>query len=811
MKKLLKNAALFVSIIAATVSCGGNDEPDPLPPGPDTSVVDASINAATKSFVINGSNIPVAFSIDAVSEVLSDAVFTVSTDGDIDHELTVKTLTIPKGSKTVAGELMIKSSATKKGSVRISIESANTDIKIVNKEVIINLTEKGIVPPDGYCDISVGFASYASISAYSIGDKKQENIAHNDKKGWTDRTNEIVMLSTGVSQVSLTFNQARTGNGDPYALVVWIDLNGDGDFSDANERVLYEEFLADGFHTATAKLNVPTDAAKAGRIRFGTFANNSGTTLKKDTGCGKIESGDLIDMTYNLVEGELLPDLSVSATNTNITLDKTDVSQELVVSLSKAITKDLEVLLDVKGGFEGACELPHSVTIPAGQASAKTNIKFLAAGFPAEAVTAAITLSVAPGDEMLANVGNSASIIFNVKGTGSAVIASIVFEKPTIKVGTTDDVAKYTITLSSPATKNTTINIALSGADAAYIGSPLTSSITIPTGTTTGSGEVKLLASGFTYEAIVKTIVATISSADVVIIPTNKSANVNVNGSTTGLKKPTLSIATNTSAAPMFLDKDITSTFHVRMPLKSGKDTPAPDDIVFKVRVNGATEGVHYRMVQKQFTLKKGEGRIDPIEIVWLKDGFTNGENRRVDLFVEIVSGYASASDYSEFYVVMKPEPGVYCPIVVDGPNANEWGTLRGYSVGTLSSTTAAKNAYQDLTKTPTTIQKGTNTFTVTVGTDEKHKDNQYKVAMYIDWNGDGNFAGEGENYSTAFFAIGEAGNSQVKTFTVTPPANAVASSRIRFGLMYNGLMENGCVSKFESHKIVDMTYQLAQ
>lgn len=82
---------------------------------------------------------------------------------------------------------------------------------------------------------------------------------------------------------------------------------------------------------------------------------------------------------------------------------------------------------------------------------------------------------------------------------------------------------------------------------------------------------------------------------------------------------------------------------------------------------------------------------------------------------------------------------------------------------------------------------------------------------MYIDWNGDGNFAGVGENYSTPLFLIGEQGNSQVKTFTVTPPADAVASSRIRFGLLLKGMMENGCVTDFESHKIVDMTYQLAK
>lgn len=810
MKTILKNAAFLVSLIAVAVSCGDSKE-KPLPPGPDNpTVVEASINAPTKSFVINGSNIPVAFSIDAAKEVLTDAVFTVTTDGDIDHEVAVKTLTIPKGAKTIAGELMIKSSATKKGSVRISIASANKDIKVVNKEVVINLTEEGIVPPSGYCEITVGYNAYSSISAFSIGDKKEENISHSDKKGWTDRTGEVVMLSTGASQISLTYQQGTTTNGDPYALVAWIDLNGDGKFS-AAERVLYEEFLADGPHSATAKLNVPTDAAKAGRIRFGTYFTAGKTTLKKDTGCGHIDSGDLIDMTYNLVEGELLPDLSVSATNTNITLDKTDISQELVVSLTKAIDKDLVVLLNMKGGFEGACELPESVTIPANQTSATTNIKFLAAGFPAEAVTAAITLSVAPGDEMLANVGNSGSIIFNVKGTGSAIIASIAFESASVKIGTSDGVAKYTITLSENATKNTTINVVLTGADATYIGSPLTSSITIPTGTKTGSGEVQLLASGFVYEAIVKNIVATISSGDVVVVPSANSAKVAVNGSTTGLTKPTLNIDVVSSSAPMFLADDVTSSFKVFIPKAGSKVVVAPEDLVFKIRVNGATEGVHYRMTQKQFTLKKGESSFNPITIEWIKAGFKEGESRRVDLFVDVVSGYALASDYSAYFTVIRPKPGVYCPVEVDSPTANQWGALRGYSVGTLTSTTLATKSYQDLTSTPTTIQKGANTFTVTVGTDAAHPKDNYSVAMYIDWNGDGNFAGVGENYSTPLFMIGEQGNSQVKTFTVTPPADAKASSRIRFGLLLKGMMENGCVTDFESHKIVDMTYQLAK
>ncbi|MEG2121028.1 MAG: GEVED domain-containing protein [Rikenellaceae bacterium] len=811
MKKLFLKSMLFVSIMALAMSCGDNDEPDqPLPPDPEATIVDASINAATKSFVINGANIPVAFSIDAASEVLSDAVFTITTDGDIDHEVSQKTLTILKGQKTVAGEIIIKSTAKKEGSLRISIASTNADIKIVSKEVVINLTKEVINAPDGYCAVNVKYSAYSGLKAFSIGDKKEENIPFNDNKGWTDRTKEVVMLPIGASQVSLTYQQGRTTNGDPYALAAWIDLNGDADFTDAGECVLFEEFTANGEKTVTVKLNVPANAAKAGRIRFGTYFTKANTTITKENPCGMIDSGDLMDMTYNLVEGELLPDLSISSAETNIVVGETDKIQELTVSLSKALTKDLVVLLNMKGGFEGACELPKSVTISKGQTSAKTSIKFLASGFPAEVVKAVITLSVSPEDEMLANVGNNGSIIFNVNGSGNVVTATVAFEKETIQVGDADDVAKFTITLSEPATRNSLINIAFSGASDKYIGS-LPSTITIPTGTTTGSGEIKLLVAGFTYAEIVKDIKVSISSDDVFIAANNYFDVVAVNGSTTGLKKPTIYIGKNTTTSPMFLEGNITSSFQVYIPKKAGNDVPAPDDITFKIRVEGAIEGVHYNLPVKQFTIKKGESRVNPINIEWIKDGYKEGENRTVDLFVDIVSGYAKDSGYSLQYAIIRPQPGVYCPVVVDAKDANEWGTLRSYSIGTLSKTTAATLAYEDRTSTPTTIKNGENTFNVVVGTDAGNGGDKYTVAMYIDWNGDGNFAGAGENYSTELFKIGADGESQTKTFTVTPPAGAVSSSRIRFGLMLNGWMENGCVSKFESHKIVDMTYQLAK
>ncbi|MEG2282946.1 MAG: hypothetical protein RSB93_06925, partial [Rikenellaceae bacterium] len=312
----------------------------------------------------------------------------------------------------------------------------------------------------------------------------------------------------------------------------------------------------------------------------------------------------LMDMTYNLVEGELLPDLSISSAETNIVVGETDKIQELTVSLSKALTKDLVVLLNMKGGFEGACEFPKSVTISKGQTSAKTSIKFLASGFPAEVVKAVITLSVSPEDEMLANVGNNGSIIFNVNGSGNVVTATVAFEKETIQVGDADVVAKFTITLSEPATRNSLINIAISGASDKYIGS-LPSTITIPTGTTTGSGEIKLLVAGFTYAEIVKDIKVSISSDDVFIAANNYFDVVAVNGSTTGLKKPKIYIGKNTTTSPMFLEGNITSSFQVYIPKKAGNDVPSPDDITFKIRVEGAIEGVHYNLPVKQFTIKK--------------------------------------------------------------------------------------------------------------------------------------------------------------------------------------------------------------
>ncbi|MBE9487840.1 MAG: hypothetical protein IMY73_01525 [Bacteroidetes bacterium] len=97
-------------------------------------------------------------------------------------------------------------------------------------------------------------------------------------------------------------------------------------------------------------------------------------------------------------------------------------------------------------------------------------------------------------------------------------------------------------------------------------------------------------------------------------------------------------------------------------------------------------------------------------------------------------------------------------------------------------------------------IKKGeSNTFEFTA---ERHIDfsacdQRYKAIIFVDWNGDNDFADEGEEIlHSEWFAEWLDRSHPVKFIGyLTPPANAVKSSRIRFGVYQNsqGYIECGC------------------
>lgn len=833
MRKLFNYAIMLATAAMFAVGCNRTaPEPTPTPPQTPTptptpaGTVKVSLKAATTSYSITGEDINAAFTIEAEEPLKSDAEFTVTATSTLSHELKTPKLSIKQGAQKAEGQLVISKTALEPGQVVLTVTTDNKDVFLDTKSITIK-TQNFTPPPTGYCPVVSLEQCYAYISAYNIGNVSASNIPQDTKYGYRDLSSTVVMLPKGKSEISVTFSQGRTGANDPYYVAFWIDKNGNGDFADEGELIMKEPVAANGEDTFTAILNMPSDAAKSGRIRFGTYFSPDGDRSKTnitDAGCGDIDSGDIMDFTYNLIESEDVPVISLSAENTNIVVNDKDVTSKVTITLSEAAEEEIVLNLIVDGDIENPCQHDASVTIPAGQLAVTTTLTFPVSLYAAESVKSEFSFKAEPVNPLLAEIGPNGVLQFTAKGTGTANIATVAFESADFAASESNNTVKFTVTLASNAETNTTVGYTLTGADERFISSPLTGTVNIAQGQKSAAFDVQLVIDGgFEYEANSRDVKVTITSETdgVIVMPSNNSSTVKIAGTGTNPSKPQLNIATSpegkSTQVVLLRDQSVTKKLQVYIPKKKNgtEIVPAPDDIYFRVLIGGGgvKEGTHYTLSGDVFVMKKGENQVD-IDVNWLPAGFVSGSRNDLMATAVIVDGYATASSYALEYAVFRPAAGQYCTVLPSGTTneANEWGTLRSWSMGGASDMNAAQFGYNDMTNGSTVARfnKGqNNTVTITVGTDANHSGDKYTVALYIDWNGDGDFDDAGENYSTELFEIGERGGSQVKTFDVIPPANAVASSRIRFGLMLKGMIEEGCVSKFESHKVVDLNYVL--
>lgn len=90
--------------------------------------------------------------------------------------------------------------------------------------------------------------------------------------------------------------------------------------------------------------------------------------------------------------------------------------------------------------------------------------------------------------------------------------------------------------------------------------------------------------------------------------------------------------------------------------------------------------------------------------------------------------------------------------------------------------------------------------------------DQRYRGMIYVDWNGDNDFCDEGEEILQEEWFAEWLATSHPKQFLgyLTPPANAVKSSRIRFGVYSNrqSYIKGGCGGG-NNTDIIDILYQL--
>ena len=156
--------------------------------------------------------------------------------------------------------------------------------------------------PTTYCAAQGNNASDEWISNVNIG-------AFSNSSGsakYSDFTNQTITLNPGSSAISLTPAFGGTAYNEYWK--IWIDLNGDGDFADANEEVFSSGGLSQT--TVTGNLSIPAGTAPlTTRLRVVMRYNAAPVS------CGTFNYGEVEDYTV-VISGDDIPPANDTFENT---------------------------------------------------------------------------------------------------------------------------------------------------------------------------------------------------------------------------------------------------------------------------------------------------------------------------------------------------------------------------------------------------------------------------------------------------------------------------------------------------------------
>ncbi len=207
--------------------------------------------------------------------------------------------------------------------------------------------ENGPTEPE-YCTTGSGDASYEWIGEVKVGDFT--NTSGSAK--YSDFTGQTITAKAGGTAVTLTPAFNNTTYNEYWT--IWVDLNSDGDFTDAGEEV----FTAGPSKTAvTGSMNFPASAiGTKTRMRVAMRYNAAPSSP-----CGSFNYGEVEDYTVDIVEGGGtggdnyfentqsydIPDNNATGISSPIDVSRTGASGTISVAVDISHTYKGDLVVDV--------------------------------------------------------------------------------------------------------------------------------------------------------------------------------------------------------------------------------------------------------------------------------------------------------------------------------------------------------------------------------------------------------------------------------------------------------------------------------
>lgn len=306
---------------------------------------------------------------------------------DADMTWNPTTLKIAKGSQLITATITVPKG--KEGKLPIKFAITNTAVTLKTEKIELTYHVSPFPEaPVALCALLTNYQNYMITKTFTVGDytlNPEHNL--NDKYGVDNQVETVTANISNGSTLFLQMQNKDNANGnDKYANAMWVDWNRNGNL-EKEEQMFLDVKTAGPIGGLIAPYDgtivVPEGTIEGkyyARIGLFFYGSKAADIAGLKGGCGKVDSGDLVDICLNYVADVPLTASLAADGTTDFTVVGT-MEKMVTVKLNKKADKPITVNLALANA-NGATLKADFVTIPVGSASASTQVIFNDINYP---------------------------------------------------------------------------------------------------------------------------------------------------------------------------------------------------------------------------------------------------------------------------------------------------------------------------------------------------------------------------------------------------------------------------------------------